>query len=232
MLNRFLNLLFPSFCPLCKKPSMSHKTAPICHECWEGIPQYQGPQCLTCGTPLPSEHSTSCGECTRSKPTFHTARSYGLHSGILKETVNLLKFHGMKRLSKPLSEKLIRIEMPNVDIVVPVPLHRKRLRMREYNQSALIAKHVARHLEVPIAVNTLIRIRETRPQVGLNAQERRKNIRNAFSITDDHLISGKQVLLLDDVYTTGATVRECSRILRKAGARDIFVITLTHGAPN
>ena len=120
------------------------------------------------------------------------------------------------------------IDLPHVDLLLPVPLHEKRLRKREFNQSALIAKQVARHLGVPMVVNSLLRERETRPQVGLNAKERRKNMRNAFSVHKAGLIKGRRVMLIDDVFTTGATARECSKVLKRAGANCVFVITLTH----
>ncbi len=229
MINRLLNILFPISCHLCQKPSRDHSTAPICPECWGNTLQYKGPACLKCGEPLPSEFSSICGGCLKDKPPFDHARSFGLHNSTLKEAVNLLKFHGIKRLSKPLSEKIIGMDLPQVDLVLPVPLHKKRLRQREFNQSALIGKHIARHLEVPIVINSLIRERNTMPQVGLNAKERRKNIRNAFTVKDAVVLKGKHIMLVDDVFTTGATVRECSRVLKKAGAHSVYVVTLTHG---
>ena len=229
MINKFLNILFPTSCKICKKPSTSHRTAPICSECWEEALPYKGPACLKCGVPIASEFASTCGGCLKDEPPFDHARSFGLHSSTLKEAVNLLKFHGIKRLSKPLSEKINGMDLPNVDLLMPVPLHEKRMRQREFNQSALIGKHVAKHLGVPIIVNSLLRKRDTIPQVGLSAKERRKNIRNAFSVNKTGLIKGKRVMLVDDVFTTGATVRECSKVLKRAGADGVFVITLTHG---
>jgi competence protein ComFC len=121
------------------------------------------------------------------------------------------------------------MDLPNVDLLMPVPLHEKRLRQREFNQSALIGKHVAKHLGVPIIVNSLLRKRDTIPQVGLSAKERRKNIKNAFTVRKKDIIEGKHIMLVDDVFTTGATVRECSKVFMKAGAKKVYVITLTHG---
>jgi ComF family protein len=151
-----------------------------------------------------------------------------MHEGTLKAAVNLFKFRRIRRLCEPLSEKIMEIILPPVDLVLPVPLHQKRLREREFNQSALIGKHIARRLGAPLSVRSLVRNRHTIPQVGLSAQERRKNIRNAFTVSDMNHVRGKRIMLVDDVFTTGATVRECSRVLRKAGAKEVFVITLTH----
>jgi len=121
------------------------------------------------------------------------------------------------------------MELPGADMVLPVPLYKKRLRERGFNQSALLGKYVAKRLGRPLNLYSLIRNRDTRPQVGLSAKERKKNIRNAFEIREQGVIKGRRVLLIDDVFTTGATARECSKVLRKAGAQEIFVITLSHG---
>jgi len=147
----------------------------------------------------------------------------------LKKAINLFKFHGIKRLSEPLSAKIYNMDLPEVDMVMPVPLYKKRLRERGFNQSALLGKYLAKRLEVPLNLSLLVRNRDTRPQVGLSAKERKKNIRNAFEIKGEGMIRGRRVLLIDDVFTTGATARECSKVLRKAGANEVFVITLSHG---
>lgn len=114
-------------------------------------------------------------------------------------------------------------------MVLPVPLYKKRLRERGFNQSALLGKYVAKRLGVPLNLYSLARNRDTRPQVGLSAKERKKNIRNAFEIKEEGVIKGRRVLLIDDVFTTGATTRECSKVLKKAGVQEVFVITLSHG---
>ncbi|MBI4681648.1 MAG: ComF family protein [Nitrospirae bacterium] len=232
MLNKFLNILFPETCPICQRPASDHKTAPVCTECWQSIKPYTGPKCRKCGRPLISDASTICGDCLQDGPAFESAGSYGLYDGALRKAINLLKYHNVKRLSKPLSDIMLRIKMPLADIILPVPLYNNRLRQREYNQSALIAKYIANSAGLTLALDSLIKIRDTKPQVGLSSGERRKNMNNAFAIKSRELIEGKSILLIDDVSTTGATVRECSNVLKKAGAGDIHVITLAHGVMN
>jgi ComF family protein len=228
VINRFLRILFPEVCPLCKKPSTDHKTAPICPLCWQTIQPYRGNICQRCGRPLVSQVPSTCGECLKYEPAFKFVRSFGLYEGILKKAINLLKYHGIKRLSRPLSEILLEIKMPQVEIVIPVPLHERRLRQREFNQSALLAKYVAKSLGTTLILDCLIKIRDTMPQVGLSAKDRKKNIKKAFEVKDEEIIKGKDIMLIDDVFTTGATVQECSKVLKKAGAGDIYVITLAH----
>lgn len=229
MLNNFLNILFPETCPVCQNPATDHKTAPICSDCWQSVSPYECPMCQRCGKPLVSDVSMTCRECLEDAPAFSYARSFGLYEGVLKKAISLLKFYGIKRLSKPLSDIILHIEIPRVDAVIPVPLHEKRLRQREFNQSALLAKNIAKNLGIEVLVNCLVKVRDTMPQVGLRSQDRRKNIKHAFDIKQEELVKGKNVILIDDVVTTGATVRECSRVLKKAGAENIYVITLAHG---
>jgi ComF family protein len=229
MLNSFLNILFPETCPVCKNPAKDHRTAPICIDCWRTLSPYEGPMCRRCGTPLISDVSTICGECLAHEPAFSYARSFGLYEGVLKRAISLLKFYGIKRLSRPLSDVMLKMKIPEADVVIPVPLHEKRLRKREFNQSALIAKYLASSMGLRVMLNSLVKVRDTMPQVGLSSQARKKNIKGAFAVENDSLITGKDIVLVDDVVTTGATVRECSKVLKKAGARNIYVITLAHG---
>lgn len=228
MINRFLNVLFPELCPFCKKPPQDHRIAPICTDCWNEITQYNGSICQICGKPLISSASIICGDCISDRPAFKLARSFGLYEATLKEAINLLKYYGIKRLAKPLSDMMLKIKIPGVETILPVPLHKRRLRVRGFNQSGLLAKYMAKRLRIPIITDCLIKVRDTLPQVGLGAKEREKNIRKAFEVKNRGLIQGKTIMLIDDVFTTGATVRECSKVLKKAGARDIYVITLAH----
>ena len=229
VLNNFLNILFPETCPVCQHSAKDHYTAPICPDCWQTVTPYEGPMCRRCGTPLVSDVSTICGECLANEPAFSYARSFGLYEGVLKTAISLMKFYGIKRLSRPLSDVMLKMKIPGADVVIPVPLHEKRLRKREFNQSALIAKYLAASMGTRVMLNGLVKQRDTMPQVGLTSQERKKNIKGAFSIENNSLIADKDILLVDDVVTTGATVRECSKVLKKAGARNIYVITLAHG---
>jgi ComF family protein len=195
------------------------------------IHPYIGPLCQRCGKPLVSSASSICGECLKEDPPFKLARSFGLYEGVLKKAINLLKYQGIKRLSKPLSELILQtLKIPPVDVAVPVPLHERRLKEREFNQSALIAKYIAKGSGIPLLSDCLIKSKDTVPQVGLNMKERRKNIKKTFEIKDRNPLNGKDIMLVDDVFTTGATVRECSKVLKNAGARDIYVITIAHGS--
>ncbi len=229
MLNKFLNLLFPETCPICKCKCQNHETAPICDDCWQSIRQYRGPLCQKCGAPLVSDYSIMCGACLKEEPAFECARSFGLYDNALKKGINLLKYHGKLRLSRPLSALLLKAGLPPADAVVPVPLHYHRLKKREFNQSALICKYIAEETNSKLLLDCLVKVRDTLPQVGLRYKARVKNIKGAFKVRNSDLIKDMKIILVDDVVTTGATIRECSGTLKKAGAGKIHVISLAHG---
>jgi len=135
-----------------------------------------------------------------------------------------MKFSGLRRLANPLAKLLLNIEMPECDGIIPVPLSKNALRERGFNQSLLMAKVISKNLRIPLYMDLLLKIKDTLPQVGLNAKERKKNLRGAFKAR--RKINSLRLLLLDDVMTTGATARECSKTLIKAGAKEVIVITL------
>jgi ComF family protein len=154
--------------------------------------------------------------------------NYGVYSDALAEAINLLKFSGLRRLANPLGKLLLNLEIPECDGIIPVPLSKRGLRARGFNQSLLMARVISKKLEIPLYIDMLLKIRDTSPQVGLSAKERMKNIRGAFKASRE--INNLRLLLLDDVMTTGATVRECSRALMRAGAKEVIVITLARAA--
>lgn len=228
MINKLLNILFPESCPVCKNPSTDYRTAPICTDCWQAISPYAGPACRKCGKPLASDVSITCGDCLKDEPAFESVRSFGLYDGTLRKAITLYKYHGIRRLSKPLSCMMLNIKIPPADAIIPVPLYGRRLREREFNQSALFAMHLSPRTGIPVVLNSLVRTRDTIPQVGLSAKERRKNIKNAFKVIKNEWIKGKDIVLTDDVFTTGATLRECSKVLKISGAKNIYAVTLAH----
>lgn len=165
----------------------------------------------------------------KARPPFARTLYYGIYEGALKEAVHLLKFNGVKRLSKSLGFLLSELPLPQVDGIVPVPMHHKGLKKREFNQTAAIAAHLSKKLRVPLMQDALKKIKETPPQTDVGGDERLKNVKNAFSASKR--ITGLNLLLIDDVITTGATVRECSRALIKAGAKSVTVAALARSMP-
>ncbi|MFN3395413.1 MAG: ComF family protein [Thermodesulfovibrionales bacterium] len=219
-----LSLLFPSICPVCGNRSESIELSPFCVSCWKDIRKYSGPSCRVCAKPLISEYGQVCGDCISDPPSFSSVISYGIYSDSLATAINLMKFSGIKRLSRPLAGLLLELNIPDSDVIIPVPMTKRSLLKRGFNQSLLIAKEVSIKKGIPLDIDSLQKAKETLPQVGLGAEERVKNIKNAFSVKGD--LRGKRVLLVDDVMTTGATLRECSKTLLKAGAFEVKGLVL------
>lgn len=224
LISQLINTLYPSRCPLCEGTSNRFIYSPICKVCWSYIRRYTGPSCRICALPFSSELSSICAQCFKQLPPFSKVINFGIYEGALAEAIHQLKFHGVRRISKPLAILISNMSLPEIDGIVPVPLHIKSLRERGFNQSLLIARNIAHILRIPLFMDTLIKKKETHPQIGLSARERVSNIRNAFSVRGG--VTGLRILLFDDVMTTGATVRECTRELLNAGAREVIVLTL------
>lgn len=229
MLSSILNFLFPSRCPVCGGHSDYQLYNPLCTSCWRSIERYTGPACGICGIPTVSPAATLCERCMCKKPPFTRILYYGIYAGALKEAIHLLKFGKVKRLSKPLGLLLYELPLPVVDGIVPVPIQKRRLRERGFNQTANISRWLSKALHVPLLLDMLKKHRETPPQTEVTGKERLKNIRNAFSTCGK--VTGQDLLLVDDVITTGATVRECAKTLRDAGARSVTVVALARSMP-
>jgi len=203
-----------------------------------------GGVCATCGERLFSSYAVAgaagepqCGLCRRVEPVFARAAAYGSYESGLRELIHLLKYSGVRPaanvLGRMLAEAIATLapEFPVESVaVVPVPLHRTKLRQRGFNQAELIA-HAAMKVSpmrdrVRLCAGVLERKRETASQIGLTTHQRRENLRGAFGVAQPELVKGREVLVVDDVYTTGSTVSECARVLRRAGATKVWVATV------
>jgi len=230
-----LDFFLPCLCLFCGAPVGPGSPAAVCGECEARIPRVESPVCPRCGRLflLREGRDRLCGACLREPPPFVAARAAVVYEeeGPGGQAVKRLKYARQLEylpvlahwLSEPACQEFARA----ADLILPVPLHRRRLKERGFNQ----ALWLARTLPGPVAPDTLVRTRHTRPQTGLDPRARRKNVRGAFAVVRPREVEGKRVLLVDDVYTTGATVRECSRALLAAGAREVRVLTATRVAP-
>lgn len=230
-LQRCLNLFLPPACLLCgEKLPPGFLATDFCPTCRAGFPQPVPARCPICAvayrTLVPSAHH--CEACLRQPPPFVRVHAVGPYAGTLREAVQRFKYRGQLPLEYPLgtllAESLQAGDEQRPDLIVPVPLHKSRLRDRGYNQALQLARQVGRQLRVPVAPDLLRRVRSTASQQGLDAVTRKSNLRGAFAVTAP--LTGRHLLLVDDVLTTGATARECASILRKAGAASVEVAIL------
>jgi len=229
-----LDAVLPRRCLVCRRGVTAQEPGVICGGCWNGIIRIDGPRCPSCGVPFRSDaalsHSPShrCGLCREDPPAFTMAISAGVYEGVLADAIRRLKYHKQVRLARALSALLDPVLdlVPPADAVLAVPLHPARLREREFNQALHLAAWVSRRLQRPLLPDSLRRIRETTPQTTLDRKHRLKNVRRAFAVRNPHAVAGLRMILVDDVYTTGATVNECADVLRAAGAGAVYVVTL------
>ena len=233
MLGALLDILFPPLCHLCKEFIPDAGALHLCAGCRNSLRPVPSPQCTICGIPFATEGGIDhpCGPCSTETRHFVSARAAAIHDGSVRELIHRFKYNGNVRLVRPLAQIAAQALTPFVDqtrpnLLIPVPLHRKRLRERGFNQAVLLGARLAKSWKLPISNRNLQRIRWTEPQISLSGDLRRKNVRGAFAVTDRTEIEGKRILLLDDVYTTGSTVLECARTLTAAGAHSVHVITV------
>lgn len=210
---------------------------PVCDECLDSIKPLAGPLCSWCGDRLVpfAQEGQICIHCEETSPRFQHAAAHGEYDGALRGLIHLLKYQGIRSAARPLGRQLaqgIRFvcsDFPGAHVLVPVPLHRQRRSSRGFNQAELIARLALRELrELPLelAPNALARTRLTESQTGFTREQRRENLRGAFAVSDPARVRGRNIVLLDDVLTTGATADECSRILLRAGAKQVLVVTV------
>ncbi|NOY68556.1 MAG: ComF family protein [Deltaproteobacteria bacterium] len=212
----------------------------VCRDCLDNFASLDSPLCLICGRPFAATFDTDhiCGQCLTKKRSFFAARSCGVYSKTLMALIHAYKYHGRIRLAKPLSVLLFQLFIGydgfhDIDTVIPVPLHRRRLRERGFNQAFMMVMHwpdfdKSGKFKTGFCVDgtSLVRRKKTESQTGLGRDDRIKNIRGAFLVKRPEAIADKNILVVDDVYTTGSTVSECASTLMKAGAAGVWVLTL------
>jgi len=233
-----LNLVFPLNCKICKTPIRESKGYSICEDCFKTIKLIEQPYCVKCGKPLiPTEffiqnREILCFDCKNKKYSFEFSRSTGVYDKVLKKCIHLFKYYGEKKLAKPLGKHMIDYLVKNdefkkkIDLIIPIPLHKNDLKKRGFNQSILLGRIIGNYFSIPVEEKVLIKKKLTPFQVNLSKKEREKNILKVFSVEKPEEIKGKNILILDDVFTTGSTVEECAKELMKARANNIFVLTL------
>jgi competence protein ComFC len=235
-LNAGLGFFYPEVCQLCGEERASESEGFVGPKCWQRVRFIRRPFCERCGLPFEGDITTKfeCGNCRDMELHFSFARSAVVAKGPVLDVIHRYKYHQALWFEPFLADLLIReaaseLRTAKWDMIVPVPLHSAKQREREFNQAERISDCLADQIGIPVRTNLLKRIQPTQTQTLLSKQQRAENVRRAFAPANRAQLSGEKVVLVDDVFTTGATTSACARILKHLGAGDVCVWTVARG---
>ena len=233
LLNSIIKLIFPPKCPLCEKIVEEDET--LCKDCWEKIKFIKEPFCDKCSSPLDYKASSKviCAHCLQTKPLYIKLRSAVVYNSFVSKIIFKFKFYDKIHLKRFMAKVMVNAAqdiIKDIDILIPIPLHKKRLIFRKYNQSLLLAEEIAKITNKQVIYNFLYKNKHTIPQVKLKQKDRIKNIKGKFSINKNYLkeidkYTNLNFALIDNVVTTGSTIKECIKVLNKVGIKNVYVIS-------
>jgi ComF family protein len=231
------DIIFPRTCLACKdKLGAISVHNLICSQCWSKVRINLPPFCHCCGRHLDKNNLTknTCPRCLKTRLHFDRAFSPCVYTGVIKELIHSFKYNNKDYLGLTLSGLMIdfireyNLPIDCLDLIIPIPLSKARLREREFNQARILGSHIGREFNKDVSNDALIRLRHTRTQTELDLDKRASNVKGSFSLTPKADIKGKKILLIDDVLTSGATSSEAAYVLKDAGAAIVFVLTLAN----
>ncbi len=229
-----LGLIYPPRCQICGKGFALFEYGVLCDNCAAGIKLNNPPFCKRCG--IPGEHKGGiCEDCNRAAYHFSANHAVSIYDGMMRECIHKFKYKSGLALEGLFADLMSEfagqyMDMTRYDWLAPVPLHSVKERERSFNQSLILSVNLSKRFGIPVLRKGLVRVRPGRPQMTLSKEKRLEDIKGAFKIKDPRVVKDRSVLIVDDVFTTGATANECSRVLKEAGAGPVEVFTLARSA--
>ena len=229
MLRKILDIFYPRCCPVCQK-ILKDQRRMICPECEKKLRPIGHPRCYKCGKPI--EEGEYCKDCQKHTHIFDQGRGIFVYDGIMRRSVTRYKYYGCREYGDFYAKAMYRYAWKNLnqwkpDLIVPVPIHKSKERLRGFNQAAYLADRLGCYTGIPVDTDLVQKVVKTKSQKKLNAMQRRKNLEEAFLVNEDVL--GKRILVVDDVYTTGSTIDAMASCLKKKGASAVYFLTVCIG---
>lgn len=233
MLGKILKIIYPPKCVLCEKIIEDEDT--LCSECWKKIKFIEKPYCNKCATPLDFKVSEEdlCLACLKNEPLYIKSRSAVVYEGDIARIIFKFKFYDKLHLKRFMAKSIVKASqdiLNNIHILIPVPLHKKRLIFRKYNQSLLLADEISKLTNKLVIPDFLHKTKHTQPQAHLKQSERKLNLKDKFVLNKNYIkdiekYKGLNFAIIDDVMTTGSTINECIKVLNKAGIKNVYSLT-------
>lgn len=226
-----LSLLYPDRCPVCH--GVIHGKGDICPSCRKRLPYLKEPRCKKCGKEIEKQEQEYCRDCQRLHHAYDRGAAVFVYDEVMRCSIAMFKYHNRREYAKFYAQEMYHhcgrfLHFCKPDVILPIPVHKQKRRQRGFNQAELVAKELGKLIHVPVDTSYLTRKEKTIPQKELTRQQRKENLKNAFAIRKTGKIY-ERVLLVDDIYTTGATIDAVSEILRKNQTKIIFFLTICVG---
>lgn len=230
IINLILDMFYPRRCPVCHK-ILKEAGWLVCPECVGKLHAVGKEYCMKCGKPV-EKHQEYCEVCGKTPRKFTEGRAVFLYDRTMKNSLLKFKYGGRREYGRFYIEAMCCAEKNEIkrwkpDVIIPVPLHRKKYRARGFNQAEYLARGIGKKFDIPVSAGILKKVKNTKSQKKLNAQDRRNNLEHAFSVCEE--IKGLHILVIDDVYTTGSTMEEIAEVLTREGAEKVYFLTLCIG---
>lgn len=231
--DNLLRIVYPSRCPICGNIIDYGKPLLVCEKCRGEIKYICEPCCKKCGKPLVVREQEYCYDCSRQEHEFTRGLSLWLYDKEVQKSIYNFKYNNKREYARIYINELTKYHREKIiswraQCLIPVPVHKAKMRERGFNQAELLAKELGKQLELPVNDKLIIRCKETTPQKQLNSKERKNNLKKAFKISNND-VKLKKVILVDDIYTTGATIDSISAVLKNAGVSNVYFVSISIG---
>lgn len=226
---RVLEMLYPTTCVFCGAVASEG----ICEECRKEVKLIQEPRCKKCGKPVRYEEQEYCYDCQKTTHLYEQGRSLWLHKPPVSQSVYQFKYGNRRVFAEYYAGQMAEqfsdlLRLWQIEVIVPVPIHKSKRKRRGYNQAEVLAKELSRRVDIPVEVFAVLRVQKTKPLKTMNPDERRKALSKAFSVEGDWKPK-RNILLIDDIYTTGSTIDEIARIMKEKGVQKVYFLTISVG---